>query len=107
MFSNSAAGRFTTAVTPAGAGMAEELRSFRTDVALLPINGRAPERHVPSNLFGREAAQLAKDMDAKLVIPCHFEMFEFNSASPDEFTRECRKLGQPFKVLRCGEQWRS
>lgn len=20
---------------------------------------------------------------------------------------ECRKLGQPFKVLRCGEQWRS
>jgi hypothetical protein len=46
-------------------------------------------------------------MDAKLAVPCHFERFEFNSASPDEFIDECRKLGQPFKVLRCGEQWRS
>lgn len=88
-------------------GMVEKLLPFKTDVALLPINGRAPERRVPGNLFGREAAQLAKDMDTKLVIPCHFEMFEFNSASPDEFTRECRKLGQSFKVLRCGEQWHS
>jgi len=88
-------------------GMAEKLRPFGTDVALLPINGRAPERRIPGNLFGREAAQLAKDIGAKLVIPCHFEMFEFNSASPDEFIRECRSLGQPFKVLRCGEQWHS
>ena len=88
-------------------GMAEKLRPFRTDVALLPINGRALERRVPGNLFGREAAKLAKDMEAKLVIPCHFEMFEFNSASPDEFIHECRKLGQPFRVLRCGEQWHS
>ena len=86
-------------------GMSEKLRPFRIDVALLPINGRAPERRVPGNLFGREAAQLAKDIEAKLVIPCHFEMFEFNTASPDEFIHECQKLAQPFKVLRCGEQW--
>jgi L-ascorbate metabolism protein UlaG (beta-lactamase superfamily) len=86
-------------------GMSEKLRPFKIDIALLPINGRAPERRVPGNLFGREAAQLAKDMEAKLVIPCHFEMFEFNTASPDEFIHHCRKLGQPFKVLRCGEQW--
>ncbi len=86
-------------------GMAEKLRLFRVDVALLPINGRAPERRVPGNLFGREAAQLAKDIEAKLVIPCHFDMFEFNTASPDEFISQCQKLGQPFKVLRCGEQW--
>jgi L-ascorbate metabolism protein UlaG (beta-lactamase superfamily) len=86
-------------------GMAEKLRPFKIDVALLPINGRAPERRVPGNLFGREAAQLARDIEVKLVIPCHFEMFEFNSASPDEFVQHCRKLGQQFKVLRCGEQW--
>jgi L-ascorbate metabolism protein UlaG (beta-lactamase superfamily) len=86
-------------------GMAEKLRPFKIDVALLPINGRAPERRVPGNLFGREAAQLAKDIEAKLVIPCHFEMFEFNTASPDEFVQQCRKLGQQFKVLRCGEKW--
>jgi L-ascorbate metabolism protein UlaG (beta-lactamase superfamily) len=85
-------------------GMAEKLRPFGIDLALLPINGRAPERRIPGNLFGREAAQLAKDIEAKLVIPCHFEMFEFNTASPDEFIEECRRLNQPFKLLRCGEK---
>ena len=83
-------------------GMAEKLRPFKIDVALLPINGRAPERRIPGNLFGREAAQLAKDIGAKLVIPCHYEMFEFNTATPDEFVRECIRLEQPFKVLRGG-----
>ena len=86
-------------------GMAEKLLDFRIDVALLPINGRAPERRVPGNLTGQEAAQLARDIDAKLAIPCHFDMFEFNTAAPDEFIRHCQKLGQAFKVLRCGEQW--
>ena len=73
-------------------GMAEKLRSFRVDVALLPINGRAPERRVPGNLSGPEAAQLAKDIGARMVIPCHFDMFEFNTASPDEFVAECELL---------------
>lgn len=88
-------------------GMAEKLRRFKIDVALLPINGRAAERRVPGNLTGSEAAQLARNIDAKLAIPCHFDMFEFNTATPDEFIHHCEKLGQPFKVLRCGEQWRS
>ena len=87
-------------------GMAEKLRRFKIDVALLPINGRAPERRVPGNLTGREAAQLARNIDAKLAIPCHFDMFEFNTAAPDEFIHHCQELGQPFKVLQCGEQWR-
>ena len=86
-------------------GMSEKLRPFGVDVALLPINGRAPERRVDGNLSGSEAAQLARDIEAKLVIPCHFDMFEFNTASPAGFIRECQKLGQPYKVLCCGEQW--
>ncbi|MGH9536771.1 MAG: MBL fold metallo-hydrolase [Terriglobales bacterium] len=88
-------------------GMAEKLRAFGVQVALLPINGRAPERRVPGNLSGPEAAQLANDMGARMVIPCHFEMFEFNTASPDEFVAECERLGQPCRVLRCGEKWDS
>ncbi len=88
-------------------GMAENLRTFGVDVALLPINGRAPERRVPGNLSGREAAGLAKDMAAGLVIPCHYEMFEFNTASPDEFIAQCGHLGQDYRVLRCGEKWES
>jgi len=88
-------------------GMAEKLQPFKVDLALLPINGRAPERRIPGNLFGSEAAQLAKDIQAKVVIPCHFEMFEFNTASPDEFIQHCHRLNQTFKILRCGEKTQS
>jgi L-ascorbate metabolism protein UlaG (beta-lactamase superfamily) len=86
-------------------GMVDTLRPFNIDVALLPINGRAPERRVAGNLNGREAAWLAKEIAAKLVIPCHYDMFEFNTADPrDEFIPECERLGQPYKVLRAGER---
>ncbi len=86
-------------------GMAEKLRPFAVDVAILPINGRAPERRVPGNLSGPEAAQLAHDIGANLVIPCHFDMFEFNTAAPDAFANACRRLAQPFRILRCGERF--
>jgi len=85
-------------------GMAERLRPFAVDVALLPINGRAPGRRVAGNLSGPEAAQLTYDIGAKLAIPCHFEMFEFNTATPDAFADTCRRLGQSFRILRCGER---
>ena len=85
-------------------GMAETLRPFSIDIALLPINGRAPERRVPGNLSGLESAQLAHDIGAKLVIPCHYDMFEFNTATPEEFAETCRRLRQEFRVLHCGER---
>jgi L-ascorbate metabolism protein UlaG (beta-lactamase superfamily) len=88
-------------------GMAEKLRPFAVDVALLPINGRSPERRVAGNLSGPEAAQLAQDIGAKLVMPCHYEMFEFNTATPNTFVETCRRLGQPFRLLRCGERFDS
>lgn len=82
---------------------AESLRTFGIDIALLPINGRAPERRVAGNLDGPEAAQLAHDLHARIVIPCHYEMFEFNTASPAPFVAECERLGQAYHVLRAGE----
>ena len=85
-------------------GMETRLKPRAVDVALLPINGRAPERRVAGNLWGREAAQLAHDIGAKLVVPCHYEMFEFNTASPEEFVVECGRLGQRYAVLRVGER---
>jgi L-ascorbate metabolism protein UlaG (beta-lactamase superfamily) len=88
-------------------GMAERLRGFQVDVALLPINGQAPERRVPGNLNGVECARLAKAIGARTVIPCHYEMFEFNTADPREFVEECEKIGQPYNVLRCGQRWES
>ena len=88
-------------------GMTDWLRRWPIDVVLLPINGRGPERRVDGNLWGREAAQLAKDIGARLAIPCHYEMFEFNTATPDEFVAECERLNQPRRVLRAGEHWSS
>ncbi|MEY2409273.1 MAG: hypothetical protein QOF48_1943 [Verrucomicrobiota bacterium] len=88
-------------------GQTERLLSQSVDVALLPINGDAPERGVAGNLDGEEAATLAKEIGARIVIPCHYEMFEFNSASPDEFIATATRLGQPFRVLRAGERWSS
>lgn len=85
-------------------GMQDRLREWQIDVAVLPINGRAPERRVAGNLWGREAAQLAKDIGAGCVIPCHYDMFEFNTATPDEFVEECSRLEQAHRVLRCGER---
>jgi len=84
-------------------GLEPALKQLAPQVALLPINGNKPERRVAGNLNGSEAARLAKAVSARLVIPHHFDMFEFNTASPDEFEAECRRLGQPFITLRNGE----
>lgn len=85
-------------------GMTAWLKEFAIDVALLPINGNLPERRVAGNLDGPEAAQLAKDVRARLVIPCHYDMFEFNTAAPELFVSACRELGQPYRTLRAGER---
>ena len=82
----------------------DHLRGVNLDLALLPINGDKPERGVAGNLNAVEAAQLARDCGAKVAVPCHYEMFEFNTASPDEFKSACEKIGQPFRILRAGER---
>jgi L-ascorbate metabolism protein UlaG (beta-lactamase superfamily) len=85
-------------------GLADTLLEYAVDVAFLPINGNRPERRVAGNLNGHEAAQLAHDIGAGLVIPHHFDMFEFNTADPREmFVPECERLGQRYRVLRAGE----
>ena len=80
------------------------LRHFRIDVAFLPINGDLPQRRVAGNLDGPQAARLARAIGARLVVPCHYDMFEFNTASPQDFIRECTRIKQHFRVLRNGEK---
>ena len=84
-------------------GMAELLRRWVIDVAVLPINGNDPTRGVAGNLDGAEAAQLAHDIGARLVVPCHYDMFTFNTASPTVFVDTARQLGQPYQVMQAGE----
>ncbi len=86
-------------------GLVPSLKQFKIDVAFLPINGDRPERRVAGNLDGCQAAQLAKTISARWVVPCHFDLFEFNTASPDDFIKECERIEQPCRVLRNGEGW--
>ncbi|MBE0540624.1 MAG: MBL fold metallo-hydrolase [Verrucomicrobia bacterium] len=79
------------------------LLRFKIDVAILPINGNKPERRVAGNLNCREAAQLAWDIKARVAIPHHFDMFEFNTVSPEEFLSECGRLDQRACVLQNGQ----
>jgi L-ascorbate metabolism protein UlaG (beta-lactamase superfamily) len=79
-------------------GMVECLRPFHVDVALLPINGKI------GNMDGIAAARLAHEIGAKVVVPCHYDMFEFNTASPEPFVAQCQRLGQPYRVLQNGER---
>jgi L-ascorbate metabolism protein UlaG (beta-lactamase superfamily) len=86
-------------------GMVDLLKPFHVDVAILPINGNKPERKVAGNLDGKEAAALGKAIGAGCVIPCHYDMFTFNTADVNEFVAEAEKIGQSYTVLRGGERY--
>jgi L-ascorbate metabolism protein UlaG (beta-lactamase superfamily) len=83
--------------------LGERLKHWKIDIALLPINGRDPARNVAGNFTADEAAQLAKDINAELIIPCHYEMFEFNTVTPGGFVKAAENLGQRYQLLNCGE----
>lgn len=85
--------------------MVDLLKPFQVDVALLPVNGNKPERKVAGNLDVKEAVELAKAINAKYVIPCHYDMFSFNTADVKDFIREAEQIGQPYKVLKGGERF--
>jgi L-ascorbate metabolism protein UlaG (beta-lactamase superfamily) len=80
------------------------LEHWKIDLALLPINGRDPARGVAGNFTAEEAAHLGKAIGAGLVIPCHYEMFEFNTVSPLEFVAAAKAIGCPYRLLKAGER---
>ncbi|HWD91742.1 MAG TPA: MBL fold metallo-hydrolase [Verrucomicrobiae bacterium] len=84
-------------------GLIPTLAPFKPDVALVPINGNKPERRVAGNMDGREAAGLARAVNAGIAVPHHFDLFEFNTASSSDFEAECRRIGQQFRTLHNGE----
>jgi len=84
-------------------GMEDILRPFNVDLAILPINGNDPSRGVAGNLNASEAVWLAKQIKAKLTIPCHYDLFSFNTVDVSVFIEEAKKMKIPFKVLEPGE----
>lgn len=87
-------------------GLTGSLAGREIDLAFLPINGNRPERRVAGNLDGAEAVHLARESGIGVVIPCHFEMFAFNTETPELFIRTADATGQSVKVLRSGESLR-
>jgi len=85
--------------------MVNLLRPFSLDVAILPINGNDPARKVAGNLDCREAIKLGKALGSTCVIPCHYDMFSFNTADVNDFIKEAEIVNQPYKVLRGGERF--
>ena len=86
-------------------GLEKLLKPFHPDVAFLPINGNDPSRGVAGNLNAEEAAQLGKAIDARYVIPHHYNMFRFNTANPEEFAEEARNHRQLYMLLEHGQKW--
>jgi L-ascorbate 6-phosphate lactonase len=69
-------------------GLAESVRAIGADVALLPINGRSPEREAQDlvgNLGADDAAALAAAAGARVAVPTHYEMFAANLGDPRAF----------------------
>lgn len=83
------------------------LKPFNVDVAMLPINGNKPERKVAGNLDCKEAPTLGKAINANSVIPCHYDMFTFNTADVNDFIKESERIHQPYKVLNGGGRFTS
>jgi L-ascorbate 6-phosphate lactonase len=69
-------------------GYIERLQSLGPQVALLPINGRDFFREAEENIVGnmdfREAARLASDIGAQVLVPMHWELFAHNRGFPGD-----------------------
>lgn len=87
-------------------GILDVLKPFAIDVALLPINGNDPGRKVAGNLNCHEAPALAKAINAQYVIPCHYDMFAFNTADVNDFINESKKINQLYHILKIGEHFK-
>lgn len=70
-------------------------KSFRPTHAVLPVNERNYYRDkagIVGNLTIREAFGFCAEIGATTLIPCHWDMFSINSASPDEITAVYQSL---------------
>ncbi|MBW7892623.1 MAG: MBL fold metallo-hydrolase [Chitinophagaceae bacterium] len=88
-------------------GLEDILKPFQIDLALLPINGNDPSRGVAGNLNAEEAVRLARKAGIQHVIPCHYDMFTFNTADPEDFARKAEAAGQQYTILPIGGHWSS
>ncbi len=56
------------------------------------------------NLNPDEAARLGHEIGAKLTVPHHYDLFEFNTADPADFAQACSQYGTSYYVMQLGER---
>lgn len=83
--------------------LGDRLAPQQIDIAMLPINGYDQdriERGFMSNMTCTEAADLACRIGAKLVIPCHYDMFYINTEQIGNFVNYINRAHrqQPYWV---------
>jgi L-ascorbate metabolism protein UlaG (beta-lactamase superfamily) len=88
-------------------GMEEWIKPFKPSIALLPINGNDPARKVAGNLNATEAVELGKKCNMPVVIPCHYDLFAFNTADVNEFMTIANKSDQRHRVMELGGKFSS
>jgi L-ascorbate metabolism protein UlaG (beta-lactamase superfamily) len=82
--------------------LARRLRDLRVDVALLPINGRDATREaldIVGNMDSEEAAALAIECGADVVVPMHYDMFAANPGDPALLVAAVQRLGGKVNVV--------
>jgi L-ascorbate metabolism protein UlaG (beta-lactamase superfamily) len=87
--------------------MEKLISDFAPHVALLPINGNLASRKVAGNLNAEEAVNVAKTCNIPYVIPCHYDLFAFNTADVNEFINIAKAKQQGYLVLNLGGKWSS
>lgn len=90
-------------------GLLERLQGC--DVLILPVNGRDYFRTCVCDIIGcftsREAAIIARQVGAKLLIPAHFDLYDINCINPAEFVDTLYAVNphQPFHIFSPGERF--
>jgi L-ascorbate 6-phosphate lactonase len=67
-------------------GQSAYIKDFDIDLAFLPINGRQPEElEFEPNFTIEEAIEFAGRINAKMVIPMHYDMYTLNTVNIADF----------------------
>lgn len=81
-------------------GLADKLRPYSVNIAILPISG--------STLRVNEAAQLAADIGAQWIVPMHYGTFsDEDPGAESRFIQHMlgHRPEQRFKIFQIGEKW--
>lgn len=89
-------------------GLAEKIGSV--DIAMLPVNGRDYYRfstNIIGNMDSGEALELADLLNARLLIPMHFDLYDGNGIPAGIFVQCAQKRGnhQAYHIFQPGEKY--